>query len=326
MLAGTLGAALIVFVAGSVVYVYRFRGNVRYANFKEYVRKGWPVFAPLNCLLYAFTRSKARRAIMDTSEFEDLADLRENWRTIREEAIALYEGGEFDKTNDPEASAYYDVGFRTFYKYGWSKFYLKWYGYTHDSAKRLCPETVKLLEGAPTINGAMLSVLPVGSKLTPHMDPFACSLRYHLALATPNSDACYINIDGRDYSWRDGQDLLFDETYMHYAHNDADQYRLILMCDVERPTFLLGSIVNFVYKILMRATIVPNTSEDKRGLANRVFAGVKPVLDKGKALKGHNRTLYRLVKFAVNVVLLALVIAAVAGIGWLLYEIFAPAF
>ncbi|MGH6634584.1 MAG: aspartyl/asparaginyl beta-hydroxylase domain-containing protein, partial [Gammaproteobacteria bacterium] len=54
------------------------------------------------------------------------------------------------------------------------------------------------------------------------------SLRYHLGLVTPSSDDCFINVDGVPYSWRDGEAFLFDETYLHYARNDSDQYRLIL--------------------------------------------------------------------------------------------------
>ncbi|MGT2494830.1 aspartyl/asparaginyl beta-hydroxylase domain-containing protein [Cupriavidus basilensis] len=31
---------------------------------------------------------------------------------------------------------------------------------------------------------------------------FAGSLRYHLGLATPNDDRCFIEVDGERHSWR----------------------------------------------------------------------------------------------------------------------------
>ena len=41
-----------------------------------------------------------------------------------------------------------------------------------------------------------------------------------------------IDVDGEPYSWRDGEDLLFDETYVHRAANRADQPRIIFFCDI----------------------------------------------------------------------------------------------
>ncbi|MGH6634583.1 MAG: aspartyl/asparaginyl beta-hydroxylase domain-containing protein [Gammaproteobacteria bacterium] len=105
-----------------------------------------------------------------------MAEIQQHWQTIREEGVRLYQQQGFESTKNPESPAYYDVGFRTFYKYGWSKFYLKWYGYTHDSAKESCPNTVRILKRISSVNGAMFSILPPGSQLTRHADPIACSL------------------------------------------------------------------------------------------------------------------------------------------------------
>ena len=70
--------------------------------------------------------------------------------------------------------------------------------------------------------------------LVQHRDPVAGSLRYHLGLVTPtHPGGCRIVVDSIPYSWRDGEDSLFDETYIHYAENTTDQTR-ILFCDVER--------------------------------------------------------------------------------------------
>jgi beta-hydroxylase len=312
----------ILFPAMSLFYVYKLRGEVRFTGPVEYFRKGWPIFAPLNVLLYGFSKKKAKKPILDIAEYPELAVLRDNWEVLRDEALALHQSGSFDATTDKNSQSYYDVGFRTFYKYGWSKFYLKWYGTVHNSAERLCPQTVALLADLKTVNGAMFTVLPPGSKLTRHLDPIACSLRYHLGLSTPNDDRCYISIDGNVHSWRDGEPLLFDETYLHHAHNDTDTTRLILMCDVERPMFWFGRGFNFLYKKICSLMLVPNLPEDKAGLFSRIFFKVSPILQQGKALKKSNRPLYLLIKWTLNLIILALLVVVLSAITTLVINFF----
>lgn len=314
--------AIVVFCIGSMGYAYAYRGQARWTGFGEYVRKGWPLFTPFNCLLYLFTKPKARPPIMDMSEFPELAELQENWEIIRDEALALNADGGFDKIGDKDEASFYDIGFRTFYKYGWTKFYLNWYGYTHSSALRTCPKTVEILSKVPAVNGAMFSILPPGGQLTRHLDPVACSLRYHLGLATPNDDSCYISVDDNKYSWRDGEPLLFDVTYLHYAHNDSDKLRVILMCDVERPMSPIGKLLNMPYKWLMKATVVPNTDEDKRGFANKTFSTLVPLLERSKRLKETNLAAYKALKYTVNSILILLTAGIVWGALKLLFWLF----
>ncbi|MDX1454039.1 MAG: aspartyl/asparaginyl beta-hydroxylase domain-containing protein [Gammaproteobacteria bacterium] len=311
---------LLAFALASMTYVYAFRGEYRHPSLKPYLRKCWPMFAPLNCLLYMATERRAARPLPSLEDFPELAVIRDNWETIRSEALGLYENQEFDRIKTPGNEGYYDVGFHTFFKSGWSKYYLKWYGYTHHSGQRSCPRTVELLEGISSVKGALFTLLPPGGKLRRHSDPFACSLRYHLGLATPNSDDCWIEVDGQKYSWRDGEAFLFDETYVHHAANETDQYRLILMCDVARPMNLFGRLVNWVYCQFMRLTIVPNDSSDRAGGINALFSGVAPMLEKGKQLKKTNRPLYKLIKNVINLVALLLVIALLAAVVYLPYQ------
>lgn len=318
----TTFTALAIFSLGSIAYVFKYRGRERFAGFGEYVRKGWPIFAPFNCMLYAFTNSRAKAAILDETQFQDLKLLQDNWEVIREEAITLMRQGSLDKTGDESGKAFYDIGFRTFYKYGWRKFYLTWYGHEHESALRYCPKTVALLRQVNSVNGAMFSMLPPGGKLTRHLDPVACSLRYHLGLATPNNDQCYINVDGQSYSWRDGKVLVFDETYLHYAANETQDNRLILMCDIKRPMNFPGNLINFFYSKLMSITVVPNMDGDKQGLVNKIFSTISPILRQTKQLKKTNRPLYLAIKYTVNTLLFIIILALIYGAIKLLQVIF----
>ncbi|CAG9256120.1 hypothetical protein PUN4_260054 [Paraburkholderia unamae] len=81
----------------------------------------------------------------------------------------------------------------------------------------------------------MFAMLPADGSLNPHRDPFAGSLRYHLGLSTPNDDRCAIIVDDIPDSWRDGEDVVFDETCLHHAQNKTRQDRLILFERNRRP-------------------------------------------------------------------------------------------
>jgi len=305
----------IAFPALSLLYVYKFRGQERFSGPVEYLRKGWPIFAPLNVLLYGLSEKKAKSPILDLADYPELQTIQDNWEVIRDDALQLYKNGYFDATTKAESQSYYDVGFRTFYKYGWSKFYCKWYGTIHNSAAEHCPNTVEILKDIKIVNGAMFTLLPPGSKLTRHLDPIACSLRFHLGLSTPNDDDCFIEIDGNVHSWRDGQSLLFDETYLHHARNDTDTPRLILMCDIERPVFWFGRGFNYCYKKILSMMLVPNLAGDKAGLFSRVFAGMAPISAKGKALKQSNRTLYNIIKWSINLVIILLLVLLLSALS-----------
>lgn len=313
MLMPVVLTAILSFSLLSMSYVFMYRGRARFANLSEYLRKGWPIFTPLNCLLYIFTKKRAKQAIMDPALYPELKPITENWEVIRDEVLALHSKNLLKNTTDPNSKSYYDIGFRTFYKYGWSKFYLKWYGHTHKSAVQNCPKTVELLNSVPMVNGAMFSILPPGSKLTRHLDPVACSLRFHLGLKTPNSDDCFISVDEQVYSWRDGEPFIFDETYLHFAKNNSDKDRLILMCDIDRPMNFFGKAINAVFKFLMSFTVVPNMAGDKRGLVNTIFSSVSPILRKSKELKASNKAAYLLLKYTVNTVLIMLLLLLILG-------------
>src|SRR4029450_1658959 len=138
------------------------------------------------------------------------------------------------------------------------------------------------------------------SHLVRHRDPFAGSLRYHLGLKTPNADTCRIFVDGQPYFWRDGEGVLFDETYIHRAENRTDEARIILFCDVERP--LRGrpapATNRFAIRHVMPATATANPEEDRVGAANRVFERLYAVRLMMKRVKARSRVTYYALSYA----------------------------
>ena len=291
---------LAVFVL-STIYVHR-RGRERLGFFRQ-VSDHSTLFAPVNVLMYAFSRVPTTPYV-SIDEFPELKPLLEHWREIRTEALALREAQRIRASQE-----YNDVGFNSFFRTGWKRFYLKWYDESHPSAATLCPRTTALLRELPSVKAAMFAELPPGSHLVRHRDPYAGSLRMHLGLATPNDDGCYIEVDGQRYSWRDGEAVVFDETYLHVARNTTQADRVILFCDVERPlkSRWARAFPRWFGRHVMTAAASPNDAGDRTGGLNRVFGKVYAVRLLGKRLKAWNRSVYYLVKWALFGGLLALI-------------------
>ena len=129
-------------------------------------------------------------------------------------------------------------------KTDWTRLYLKWFKKIDPIGAKLCPQTTNIIRSMPNIQTAMISVLKPGAKIVPHMGPYSGCIRLHMGLITPNSDDCFINLDGKSYSWRDGEVILLDDSYLHYVENNTNKYRVILFCDIVRPMNFIGDMVN----------------------------------------------------------------------------------
>jgi beta-hydroxylase len=237
--------------------------------------------APYNLLMYAFSAVPSR-PYLDLAAFPELEALADNWTLLRDEGLKL-----FDEGHIKAAEKHNDAGFRTFFRTGWKRFYLKWYDDPLPSANALCPRATELVNRIPSLNAAMYALLPPGAKLGAHRDPFATSLRYHLGLVTPGSPECYIEVDGERYHWKDGEAVLFDETYIHRAENRTDTTRLILLCDIERPLSnrLVRALNRVVGHGLVRAGAAPNQVGDKQGILSTLSQYVHVIQSQGRRLK-----------------------------------------
>jgi beta-hydroxylase len=164
----------------------------------------------------------------------------------------------------------------------------------------MCPRTTELLKAIPNVKAAMFASLPPGARLVRHRDPYAGSLRYHLGLITPNSDQCYIVVDGERYFWRDGESMMFDETYIHHAENTTQMPRVILFCDIERPlkSSAMTAINRWFARNVMKASASQNVEGEKLGALNRLFGGFYKLRLRAKQLKARSRTAYYLLKWA----------------------------
>ena len=275
----------------SVLFVH-FRGRARLPFFRQLFDHS-TFMAPINMVMYTLSKVSSK-AYLPVSDFKELDVLQANWQQIRIEALHLLH------TQKIRAAAQNnDAGFNSFFKTGWKRFYLKWYDASHPSAEELCPNTFALLKTLPSVKAAMFAELPPGAILNPHRDPFAGSLRYHLGLVTPNDDSCFIEVNNQRYSWRDGEAVIFDETYIHWAKNGSDIDRIILFCDVERPMrFGWARALNrWLGRTMMTAASSPNDTGDQTGGINKLFHLAWSAGQYRRRLKRWNRGVYYILKF-----------------------------
>jgi beta-hydroxylase len=293
---------LLVFVA-SALHAH-FRGRVRFGLARALL-DFTVLIAPVNALMYLFSRTPRSAYIDQPREFPELKLLNDNWQVIRDEAMSLADGGQIRA-----AAGYTDMGFNSFFRTGWKRFYLTWYGRELPSAMAQCPNTLALLKQIPSVKAAMFASLPPGATLQRHRDPYAGSLRYHLGLFTPNDAGCFIEVDGQPYHWKDGEAVMFDETYIHHAANRTQQQRVVLFCDIERPLWTAPvRWFNRVFaKYVLAAAASANDEGESIGGLNQFFKVFYQGRLRAKAFKAKHRTAYYVLKWA-----------AILGLLWLLF-------
>jgi beta-hydroxylase len=294
--------ALVSFYLLAIFHIH-FRGKVRLPFMRQLFDHS-SFMAPINLFMHVFSKVPSK-PYLALDQFKELEPLQQNWQIIRAEAenlLALKKIKAAEQNND--------AGFNSFFKNGWKRFYLKWYDASHPSAEQLCPQTYALLKSIPTVKAAMFAELPPGGKLNPHRDPFAGSLRYHLGLATPNDDRCFIDVDGERHSWRDGQGVMFDETYIHWAINGSESDRIILFCDVERPMrYRWAQAVNrWLGRTMMTAAASPNEQGDQTGLVSKLFKVSYVAGQYRRRYKAWNKNAYKATKFGLIIALAAAII------------------
>lgn len=156
--------------------------------------------------------------------------LEKHWRAIRKEALNVMGG------NIQNVGRKFIIEDEDFWK-GWRTYPLRMFGKDNKINIEKCPIMKQILTDHPDILTAFFSLIEPGKTLPSHYGPFKGILRYHLGLLVPPKEAgnCLISVDGEIYEWREGEGVLFDETYKHFVLNETQYPRIVLFIDVKRP-------------------------------------------------------------------------------------------
>jgi ornithine lipid ester-linked acyl 2-hydroxylase len=188
-------------------------------------------------LLRVINRLIARASVLPEQPFYDPAgfpwvrDLEANWKVMRRELdeVLTYHQDlpNFQDISTDQAMLTDDDRWKTYFFYG--------YGFKSEPNCARCPETTRILERIPGMQTAMFSILSPRKHIPPHNGPYKGVLRYHLGLLVPEpEDQLGISVGGQVAEWREGESLVFDDTFEHFVWNDTDGTRVVLFLDVVR--------------------------------------------------------------------------------------------
>lgn len=118
----------------------------------------------------------------------------------------------------------------------WKTYFLTGIGMDCAENAKRCPDTMRLLGKIPGLKTAFFSILSPRKHIPAHRGAWNGILRLHLGLMVPEPRAkCRIRIGNDYYSWREGEALIFDDTFNHEVWNDTEGYRVVLFVDFARP-------------------------------------------------------------------------------------------
>jgi aspartyl/asparaginyl beta-hydroxylase (cupin superfamily) len=196
--------------------------------------------------LYVVAGGENRPVFFDIAKTApSLAELDRHYPEIRAEVERLLGTG-------VDMPTYHDLDDRQKYisgasKQKWKVFMLYAMGAKPEANRQQCPKTVALLDKVPHLFQAFFSILEPGKSVPAHNGPFPGYIRYHLGLIVPATNPPKIRVKDQMYTWREGESVLFDDTWNHEVYNQSDGPRVILLVDIMRPLPTLLHAINVFY-------------------------------------------------------------------------------
>jgi aspartyl/asparaginyl beta-hydroxylase (cupin superfamily) len=187
-------------------------------------------------LFFHVAGGKKRPVFFDIDETSpSLRALDEQWKVIRDEVLSILPEKhripsyyEIDRVQS-RISAPTDKGAT------WKVFMLEAMGAKPEANRAKCPRTCALLDRIPNLYAAFFSILDPGKSVPAHDGPYCGYLRYHLGLIVPETKPPTMRVKDRYHTWREGESLLFDDSWNHEVVNESDGIRVILIVDIFRP-------------------------------------------------------------------------------------------
>jgi aspartate beta-hydroxylase len=122
----------------------------------------------------------------------------------------------------------------------WEAYFFFRHGRRFDENHARCPRTssalssIELCEIADHAPEICFSLMTPGTHILPHFGVTNVRVVMHLPLLVPPDCALHILGVGT-HAWREGELMMFDDTFQHEAWNRSSQPRLILLMDCWNP-------------------------------------------------------------------------------------------
>ncbi|MGH8128377.1 MAG: aspartyl/asparaginyl beta-hydroxylase domain-containing protein [Gammaproteobacteria bacterium] len=136
----------------------------------------------------------------------------------------------------------------------WNVFMLELLGHRLEKNLARCPETARALAHVPGRLQAFFSILEPGKSVPLHEGPYLGYLRYHLGIRVPPENPPLIRVAGQPYVWKEGEGVVFDDSWPHEVENHSSESRVVLIVDMPRPLPFMANLVN---RIILRGIAAP---------------------------------------------------------------------
>lgn len=197
----------------------------------------WPERLHRPITLHPTTRDTP---FFDPAEFWFTSLLEDAWPQVRAELTRVGE--------DPVAAGLATAGLDGESVRGgrWHQLMLWDRGRRFDRAAERFPVTAELVSAIPEAtefgNGfVMISWLQPGAWIAPHCGPTNSKARTHFCVRA--ADGARIRVGESERTWRDGECLVFDDSYEHEVRHEGTTPRVVLLIDVPNPYLVNGAVV-----------------------------------------------------------------------------------
>jgi aspartyl/asparaginyl beta-hydroxylase (cupin superfamily) len=182
----------------------------------------------------------------------ELLELDRNSNVIREEVLGILPEKRAIPRYHELDQMQYNISARVDPDKDWKIYPLNIMGVKSESYCARCPRTTALVEGIPGLFEAFFSILEAGKSIPAHEGPYRGYLRYHLGLIVPEKNPPSIRLKDQVYTWKEGESVLFDDSWEHEVYNQSERDRVVLIVDIRRPMPQPFDVVNRLVQSIMK--------------------------------------------------------------------------
>jgi beta-hydroxylase len=168
----------------------------------------------------------------DKSDFPFLHKLEENYQVIREELLTLLE-----IEQEKQWLQTFPDYVKSDQKKAWKVFTFLFFQMKSPKHALLCPKTAELIYSISEIISCDFSFMQPNTHILPHKGYTKMVLRCHLPLIVPAGEKCAIRVGEETHVWKEGELVVFDDSFEHEAWNKSDEKRVVLMFDIPNPNW-----------------------------------------------------------------------------------------
>jgi len=176
--------------------------------------------------------------------FPFLLKLEENFQLIKDELLTL-----LDNQDEKQWLQTFPDYVESESSKAWKVFTFLFFQMKSPIHAQLCPKTAELIYTISEIISCDFSFLEPNTHILPHKGYTKMVLRCHLPLIVPKDEKCGIRVGDETHFWKEGELVIFDDSFEHEAWNKSNEKRVVLMFDIPNPNWSYSASEISAYKV-----------------------------------------------------------------------------